>query len=364
MLHAYPVGSTLENWLHENLCSLLRSLHQKLEEGTRLGVTQGSWGILVSQAVVPERQDFFLKARGIRDRFFEYQKELCKLGPGKRSEVLDVLESQNRISALLDGSEDIKLLSSISLPLHQKAKSLFVFCYERLSSTGARDHQYKIIFKSLEDKICPFCGIDRVMDPEDTAQDQDHYLAKSIYPFAAVNMRNLVPMCRCCNRDYKKSLDIIVDDEGARWKAFDPYNCEPPKISVLESSPIPDITPISFNWDIKFLNSVEEAENWDRVFSIRERYSRDVLNNYFGKWFRAFAGKCAKDRASGVIGTELTEEEIRSQLKQYQEYKAEFPSPGLAGFLEPLVLEMLLALYDSKHERVVNFIEDAVVGIR
>ena len=363
MLHAYPVEATLDNWLHENVCRLLRILQQKLDQGENTVENQQSWKSLVTQAVVPEKREFFSKAYGIRDRFFEYKTELCKLAPEKRSEILEVLDSQNRISHLLDGTEQIQLLSSKSVALHEVAKRLFVFCYERLLGTNARTRQYEVIFKSLDDKICPFCGIDRVMDPEDTAQDQDHYLAKSIYPFAAVNMKNLVPMCRSCNRDYKKNIDMIVDENGARRKAFNPYHCDPPRISVSGSSPIPDATPIGFNWEIEFLSSVEEAENWDRVFSIRERYRRDVLNHYFGKWLGAFAGKCAKDRKRGIIGTELAEEEIRCQLAQYQEDKAEFPSPGLAGFLEPLVFEMLLKLYDSKHERIVNFVRDAVVGI-
>lgn len=362
MLHKYPLEATLDNWLHENLCSLLRLLHQKLEEEENITENQRSWKSLVTQAVVPERRDFFSKAHGIRDRFFAYKKELCKFTREKRPEVLDILESQNRISGLLDGSEEIQLVSKKSLVLHDAVKCLFVFCYERLSSTDARTRQYEIIFRSLEDKICPFCGIDRVMHPEETAQDQDHYLAKSIYPFAAVNMKNLVPMCRCCNRDYKKNVDIIVDQAGGRRKAFNPYNCEPPKISVAGSSPIPDATPIRFNWDIEFLTGVEEAENWDRVFSIRQRYRRDVLNNYFGKWLRAFVGKCEKDRERGIISADLADEEVRCQLAQYQEDKAEFPSPGL-GFFEPLVFEMLLKLYDSKNERIVNFVRDAVVGV-
>lgn len=363
MLHVYPIQATQENWLHENICSLVRLVHQKLDERLVISAGQESWNSLVMQVVVPERQDFFLKSYGIRDRFFEYKKELFKLRAEKRSVVLETLESQNRIADLVRGDGQIKLVSIEPVALHDKAKKLFTFCYERLSDSGVRRRQYNIIFKNLENKICPFCGIDRMMDPEDTAQDQDHYLAKSIYPFAAVNLRNLVPMCRHCNRDHKKDINVILDGQNKRRKAFDPYDCDPPKISLSNSMPISNSSPINFNWDVKFLTSAEEAENWDRVFSIRKRYSRDILNNYFSQWLREFVFKCDIDRQRELIGSEPTDAEIRNQLANYHDYKARFPNIGNAGFLEPLVFELLLKLYDEGHEEITHIVRNAVTGV-
>jgi hypothetical protein len=169
-------------------------------------------------------------------------------------------------------------------------------------------------------------------------------------------------MCRCCNRDYKKDIDVIRSN-CVRRKAFDPYHSNPPIISLSQSSVIINSSPIGFEWCIEFLSEHEESETWDQVFSIRERYKRDILNEYFDKWLRGFSGKCSKSRMRQLLASDLSHEEIREQLSFYQVDKADYPSIGLGGFLEPLVFDFLLCKYDQGDQRVVNLIRDAVLGV-
>ena len=365
MLRCYPIEASHENWLHESIVSLIRDIHQKLDRSDEIQNNQEAWKALLLNCVdIEEPNGQILETLpGIRDRFFSYKDELANLTSRERQIILDVMDCQNSIEALLNGVGPVQVINLTYPDLHEKAKDLFIFCFKKLTDLKIRESQYQIIFDYLDDKICSFCGIERVMNPEETAQDQDHYLAKSIYPFAAANMRNLVPMCRCCNRDYKQGIDVIKGEDGTRRKAFDPYNCNPVQISLEHTTIVPDSFPIKFEWEIEFLPALEESETWDKVFSIRKRYKRDVLNQYFDRWLRGVTSKCLKDRQRRVLSPNLTDVQVRQYLAVYQEDKADNPSIGVGGFLEPLVFQFLLSKFDQGDNRIVSLIKDAVLGV-
>lgn len=363
MLNCYPIEATNENWLHEDVLLLVKAVHQKLDANEIINSTKDTWNNLVELIPNENNRNLIKGSTGIRDRLFKYKEELKNLNIQQRHLVLQAIDSQNKIVELLNGTEPIALIKDIHPELHEEAKDLFVFCFGKLTDFEVRHRQYEIIFKTLPNKICPFCGIDRVMNPEDTAQDQDHYLAKSIYPFAAVNMRNLVPMCIYCNRNYKHDADVLLGGDGQRRKAFDPYNCIPPEISLNNSVLIASASPIRFDWNIEFLTSQDEAKTWDDVFSISKRYKRDILEVYFDSWLDGFRKVCVKERREGLIPAESTNPQIRDRLQKYQESRQMNPNIGLAGFLEPLALNFLLKLFDQGNERVCNLVRDAVLGI-
>lgn len=342
---------------------MVRLVHYKLDQDIYVDNDQTSWERFVQDSVVEDKRSLIKPLTGIRDRIFNYKYELHKLSRQQRANILSAMQAQSSVEFLINGTQEIKVIKNSYPDLHEAAKKLFSFCYEKLTELKVRERQYEIIFNSLPDKICPFCGIERIMNPAEIAQDQDHYLAKSIYPFAAANMRNLVPMCRCCNRDYKHNQDILIDPKGFRRHVFDPYDCNPTMISLANSDLISNSFPIKFKWKIEFLTQVEASETWDQVFSIRTRYERDILNQYFDTWMENFRKKCEMDRKRGYILPSSTDVEVRERLSFYQEDKSESPSIGLAGFLEPLAFSLLLQLYDEGNERVVNLIRDAVKGM-
>ncbi|MBW2940513.1 hypothetical protein [Zhongshania aquimaris] len=364
VLKCYPIAATQENWLHETIIGAIYEIHARLDRGDIVARNQETWRQLIPDDLAEDNRQKIISSKGIRDRVFEYIEEVEQLLPVVRPQVLGVMESQNRVSDLLLGGEEISSLE-VSFPgVQEKVKKLFIFCFEKLTDFKVRERQYHIVFNGLDEKTCPFCGIERVMNPEETAQDQDHYLAKSIYPFSAANMRNLVPMCRCCNRDYKKAKDVLRCEQGNRRRAFDPYACEsPPVVSLLNSwldtdsnSPLPE-------WQVDFIPNSEEAETWDNVFDIRTRYKRDVLDQNFSRWLRDFSSKCRMDMRRGLISPDMNNDQVKERLKFYFEDKSEFPSIR-EGFLEPKIFEYLLTQFENGNERVVNLIRDAVLGVQ
>ncbi|EKG40710.1 hypothetical protein Pav013_2220 [Pseudomonas syringae pv. avellanae str. ISPaVe013] len=363
MLACYPIAATHENWLHDSLVLIIQDIHAALDSGEVIPETQVKWRNLVPLDLTPVQRDGLANSKGIRNYSFAYMNSVATLTSLERQRIFSILQTQNCIPELLSGAGEIETIETDYPAVHEVVKLLFIFSFEKLTDFKVRERQYQIIFRSLKTKICPFCGIERVMNPEETAQDQDHYLAKSIYPFAAVNMRNLVPMCRCCNRDYKKAVDVIRDERGLRRTAFDPYNCVMPTISLLQSSIDMETSPPLPRWNVEFIPASDHAETWDSVFGIRTRYKRDILNEYFDTWLRGFSSKCAKDRRRKYILPDFSCAEIRTVLADYTEDKTGVPSVGMAGFLEPLVFEFLLSQYDQGNDRIIKLVRDLVLGM-
>ena len=363
MLRSYPIAATQENWLHETIVGVISELHAQLDRGALIAKNQLAWQKLIPECLDKANRQKLVASDGIRERVFKYITEIEKLLPMQRLQVLAVMESQNKIHGLLDGSENILSLKDDFPVVHEKVSDLFVFCFEKLTDFRVRERQYQIFFDDLIEKTCPFCGIERVMNPEETAQDQDHYLAKSIYPFAAANMKNLVPMCRCCNRDYKKTKDILRCEHGNRRRVFDPYACKPTTVSLLSSRLEADYESLVPQWQVEFLPNSEEAETWDNVFDIRKRYKRDVLDQNFNRWIGDFSKKCAKDRDRKIISAEMSDDQVQERLRFYFEDKSEIPSIR-EGFLEPKMFEYLLVQFENGNERVINLVRDAVLGVQ
>jgi len=109
----------------------------------------------------------------------------------------------------LNGCIDCVELADLPETIREPAKELFVFAFGLLTDFGVRAAQYRVIYDSTPDKVCPFCGIEGFAAPAAPSEDFDHYLPKSRFPFAAVNLWNLVPAGSDCNRKYKRDLNPL-----------------------------------------------------------------------------------------------------------------------------------------------------------
>ena len=92
---------------------------------------------------------------------------------------------QNELVALFDCSGECEVITDLPESIRQAAQNLFAFGYDLLTDLGIRDTQYKEIYNVITDTVCPFCGSEYFDAPESRREDLDHYLAKTLYPFAA-----------------------------------------------------------------------------------------------------------------------------------------------------------------------------------
>lgn len=346
MLFGYPIAATHNNWLHECLCDAVRAIHS---------ATDGADAYPGWPGVLPERCRDELETRsGLRDRLRIYDGAVRGLQKVERDLLLEVLEGQNRIADLLDGTYDCLVLDDLPEAVREPVQDLFGFAFKLLSDFGVRDQQYRAIYAAAADHVCPFCGTEYFSAPGSPREDLDHYLTRRRYAFAAVNLRNLVPMGQRCNSRYKLASDLLRRTDGSRRVAFDPYAHHALSISLDGSDPFGGSTEHTPRWEIRFAPDTPAVSTWDEVFAVRERYRSDHLDPDFSKWLRLFARWVQV--ATLPTGTD---DELISALQRYEECWAESGVQDRA-FLKAAVFRMLRSHCEAGDERLKEQLRDLV----
>jgi len=192
------------------------------------------------------------------------------------------------------------------------------------------------------------CG--RTFDaPTAKREALDHYLVEEKYTFAAVNLRNLVPMGGKCNSRYKLATDIRKRGDNTHRRAFDPYNAPGVAISLDESVPFAGPGGIVPAWQIDFDLNSEEVETWNDVFSLRERLIRDEMNEKdFKGWLREFSAWCRSARH-----TDTTDTGIIDAVERFFYYQHTLGFKDRA-FLKAATFRMLLRCCREGNRRLLN----------
>ncbi|MGI0489871.1 hypothetical protein ACN4EK_31025 [Pantanalinema rosaneae CENA516] len=365
MLFGYPLAATAENWLHECLDQILQFIHKNLDNGN----LSTDWAEAIAEPYrtrlkrrlkVSEKPD--PKKLSLGDKLKSYQTSLKSFDISERSRILQAFNDQNNIALLLSGACACEAITDLPKEIREPVKILFQAAFASLTDLEIRKKQYELIYNNLSYRVCPFCGCED-FDGLDAPQEAlDHYLPEHKYPFAAANLRNLVPMGNKCNSRYKLVQDIISKEDGTRRKSFDPYNHHRTiAISLDKSQPFSGAigqigTPLP-RWEIDFSFDSEEVRTWDEVFKIRERYERDVLNEGFNSYLREFGNHC---KAFNCIPTSVNE--LIDAISRYADFQE---SNGFKdkAFLKAAVFRMLQIHCQNGDQRLINFIKDIVNGV-
>ncbi len=347
MLFPYPIAATANNWLHDSLCRMLEAIHQAGQRRRRV-----TWDALVGVSGHNE-----LRARtGLRDRIATYQKAFRRLDGNGQAQLNNALTRQNAIRELLAGQADCETITALPPDIREPLSALFCFAFELLSDLGIRDGMYERIYDEIPEKVCPFCGCETFDSPQAPREALDHYLTKNLYPCAAANLLNLVPMGNKCNSRYKRDKDIIRTAVGRR-RAFFPYDYGSVTISLFDSVPFGGSSHTVPQWRLTFSPETEEVETWKVVFEIEERYTNDELTPRYDSFLREFGRWCR--RAPGVAGPP-NEGDLVNLLDGFARYMEQ---NGIAdhAFLKAAVFRMLHRHCSNGDARLLAFIKDVVV---
>ncbi len=346
MLFGYPLAATDNNWLHECLSDAIRSLHAAVDAGD----SYPDW-----PNVLPVAYQSVLESKtGLRDRLASYDRVIRRLSRANRGAVLQAMVSQNCISDLLSCACDCPSIADLPVRVRATLQSLFDYAYERLTDLGLRDSHYEAIYTAIPEPICPFCGTEPFEAPGSPREELDHYLPKSLYPFAAANLRNLVPMGHKCNVNYKKATDLLRRTDKTRRMVIDPYIHAEIVVSLNESEPFGGDDPDMPKWQVRFEPDSPAAATWDEVFQVRERYRKSHLNRLYKKWLDHFR--------DSVIRTERkvdTDDDIIAALKWYEDlYRCDGWRDR--AFLRAAVFCMLRLHCENGDQRLLKVIRDLV----
>lgn len=287
MLYSYSSDAYLENWLHEALIHAIKTAYALNLAGSGLP----AWPELFPNA----HQDALRIRPGLESRVDTFLGALGALGFADQALILSALDDQNKIRSLLDAGTECTSVHDLPGPIREPAVSLFSFAFDLLTDLGLRDLHYRVIWDGAEVAVCPFCGSEVLDPPNAPREDLDHYLVRTRYPFAAANLENLVPMGRKCNTQYKKSKDVLWTDDGERSQAFYPW--EHPRVTITldnTHSPLPPADRPYPEWIVSIVPSSPAAETWDRIFEVRTRVVRDVLEVNVPRWLGDFRNYCRR----------------------------------------------------------------------
>lgn len=305
MLNVYPIAATAENWVHNAVYAKVKSALEALNNG------------LAAPDWAEDMHEDLGDREALRTRYDAFQAAAQGLSFKLRVKVLRALENQNNIPAVFDGVAACPRIAAMPVRIRKPTAALFTAAFDALKGLKVRDRQYQAIFEVLPGKCCPFCGIEPFEAPGLAREDMDHYLPRSLYPFAAANLRNLAPMGGKCNRAYKQALDIICDGTGQRRRCFDPYGENQATVSLIASRPFEGVGSGSFPlpaWQIDLLGDADSIATWDQVFQIRRRYQGKV-EAHFREWMEHFATWC-----EGQVGLISTQDEVIASLTRYLDF--------------------------------------------
>ncbi len=165
MLYGYPIIATRNNWFHMSLCQMLRRIHM----AQRHRSTCPTW-----PSMIPSLYRERLKSRyGLRDRLTDYFSALGSLSSADERTVYSALLYQNRIKTLLANRCNCSRLADLPTSIHAPVTKLFEFSFDLLTDLGIRDEQYRVIYASRAEKLCPFCGLEGVDAPGAPREDLD-----------------------------------------------------------------------------------------------------------------------------------------------------------------------------------------------
>lgn len=342
MLYNYPPEATTGNWLHWCLALILMRVHRDLE----LKQTPPKWPHIIPDEY---REKLKLK-RGLRDRLKTYTDTLKSLSEAEQQNVLETLVRQNQLRRLLNGRRTCRRIDALPEKIRDPAKNLFEFAFGLLTDLEIRDAHYKRIYDSAQEKLCPFCGLEYFDAPGAPREDDDHYLPKTYYPFAAANLWNLVPMGHKCNSRYKKTIDPIMKGRVA----LNPYGGQCFAVSLIGTVMTHAPAKIDFTWNIVFEPAMVEAETWNAIFDIRTRYQRDVLKWQWEKWLQQFAAfaeeKDVKDKVT-----------LRDALSRYCRIQRKSGLDDRA-FLKAAFYEMVLVEWDNENQAIIRILQSMTYG--
>lgn len=345
MLFGYPPAATQNNWLHDCVLAAVNNVHALVDAKKRYP----PW-----PEILPIEHQATLRSRtGLRDRLKAYNIALRKLSlQSERDAVQAAVTDQNRIAELLSNASNCAALDALPTAIHDAVTSLFDFAFGLLTDLKVRDEHYKAIYDAAIEHVCPFCGTEYFDAPGAPREALDHYLAKSRYPFAAANLRNLVPMGHKCNSNYKLAVDVLYDAGGVRRVAFDPYNHAKIGIVLDDSDPFDGTKSHMPRWRIAFDPDAPAVSTWDAVFSIRERYQRDHLDEGYLAWLGEFRNWARSADRRGDTDAALVD-----ALTRFEQYCADNGMRDKA-FLKAAVFRMLRLRCEQGHDRLKQVLRD------
>lgn len=279
MLYSYQYEPHPLRKLHTAVCAFFRTLRYGNPDPQGIDIEFSCGGELLERARL---------GATLRQRLSEFYNAWFNLTEGERDAVYRAFIKVNSIQRQLESAAPRVTIEDLPQTIRQPTRDLFAHLYDSSLVRAQVKEHWKAAYKKLPFKVCPFCGIEDLHHPAVFKQDYDHLLSKAKYPFASVNLRNLVPCGRDCNSIFKQGKDLIFSG-GNRRKAFYPFHDYGVQLKLsLQGSRLPSNGDDVGDWQIEFAPDIDEVRTWVDVFELQRRYQFDVFGAQYTRWLADF----------------------------------------------------------------------------
>lgn len=215
----------------------------------------------------------------------------------KRTELCEAIRKSNDIENICNGSvrptKATEIEATVSILLVTLFKKLYkdvLFGEYFKPHYGDRKTHYHEFRRHAHNgyENCPACGMRPMHTWVDEITDQyDHYLPKDIYPFSAVNFKNLVPICSDCNMALVKHNKDILAYTG---KVFYPFDTSHQAITFDITIAKNDSDLERIEWQIDYscaAGKSAELSAWKAIYKIEDRHKKH-LEGRIKRWYKNY----------------------------------------------------------------------------
>ncbi|SDI50924.1 HNH endonuclease [Desulfosporosinus hippei] len=277
------------------------------------------------------------------ERFKILYKYVSSLSAAERQSFCQRVIQSNQIEIICRGEYRPEAIADKPTGINKIMKNLFLDLYNQVldgepfrenAHTTLRDHFNQFSNANKDITLCPICGISELKKSQDESRDQyDHFLPKSLYPFSSINFYNLVPCCIDCNSlAIKGDRDTIAISTG---KLFFPYDDSHKGISLVVRVRNDNPETEKIDWELIFSspdNKNDEIESWKTIYSIEERY-QGYIGARITKWYKHYF--------SYIKSPKLSELDISTKEACYIEVFEQDETLGLSYIRKPALFALL-----------------------
>lgn len=243
--------------------------------------------------------------------------ERCKsLTAEQRADIREAFNINNRIKELCEGTISPIYLNQLPQVVEDLMKPLLARFYKELLSAIDKLDYYNKLIEWNGFKTCPCCSLTPIESAESHyREDNDHYLSKADFPFAAVNFNNLVPVCSKCNKKCKGTKNPF-ETGRVSFYPFDENQLDIIVSITLRNNDDIDYRKLKVNdIEIHFTANTNKIITWDWLFNIKERYNKEI-RNFSHKELRTIANRLVRNhrRKHGLSYEEI----INDLIEDYE----------------------------------------------
>lgn len=319
MLYRMPASAAEENWL----CDALNAALEKGFAAVDGGTPPTAW----PDCLPAEHLERLKRRAKLGEALTAVIAAYGGLAPEERALVREAREDQLQLAEMFEGGRAANILDNLPEAIRAALDDFSKRTFDVLDDVGVRARSYMVHDQEAR-LACAFCGYEAADNSLIRNMDWDHYLARSLYPFAGANLRNFTPMGDACNGSFKLAKDVLRNAIGVRRRCFDPYEAEPATMDLLGSTlfarglgnQLPE-------WVVSLNGDPDYCETWDDVFSLRVRWTSKLDTVHRG---------CLSLFGSAYRGETLTDHQIVQRLDNLAKGRA-IDNLAAGGFLATAV---------------------------